>query len=44
MLWAFGHTALAAMAAVLTLLMIYMHRENIARLRSGTESKIGAKK
>jgi acyl phosphate:glycerol-3-phosphate acyltransferase len=42
-LWAFGHTALAALSACLTLLMIYMHRENIKRLRAGTESKIGAK-
>jgi glycerol-3-phosphate acyltransferase PlsY len=44
MLWAFGHTALAALFAILTLLMFYMHRENIKRLRAGTESKIGAKK
>jgi glycerol-3-phosphate acyltransferase PlsY len=44
MLWAIGHTALAALFAVLTLLLLYMHRENIARLRAGTESKIGAKK
>lgn len=43
MLWALGHTALAALAALLTLLMFYMHRENIKRLLSGTESKIGAK-
>jgi acyl phosphate:glycerol-3-phosphate acyltransferase len=44
MLWAFGHTALTALFAILTLLMFYMHRENIARLRAGTESKIGAKR
>jgi glycerol-3-phosphate acyltransferase PlsY len=44
MLWAFGHTALAALFVLLTLLLIYMHRENIKRLRVGTESKIGAKK
>jgi acyl phosphate:glycerol-3-phosphate acyltransferase len=44
MLWAFGQTALAALSAVLTLLLFYMHRENIRRLRAGTESKIGAKK
>jgi glycerol-3-phosphate acyltransferase PlsY len=43
-LWGFGHPALAALFAVLTLLLIYMHRENIARLRAGTEGKIGAKK
>ena len=28
--------------AVLTLLLFYMHRENIKRLVAGTESKIGA--
>ena len=43
-LWAFGHTALAALFALLTLLLIYMHRENIRRLQAGTEGKIGAKK
>jgi glycerol-3-phosphate acyltransferase PlsY len=43
-LWWFGHPALAALFAVLTLLLFYMHRENIARLRAGTEGKIGAKK
>lgn len=44
MLWAFGHSALAVLLSVLTLLLIYMHRENIKRLQAGTESKIGAKK
>jgi acyl phosphate:glycerol-3-phosphate acyltransferase len=44
MLWAFSQTALAALSVVLTLLMLYMHRENIRRLRAGTESKIGARK
>lgn len=44
MLWAFGHSALAVLFSVLTLLLIYMHRENIRRLQAGTESKIGAKK
>jgi len=28
---------------VLTLLLFYMHRENIARLRAGTEGRIGQK-
>jgi acyl phosphate:glycerol-3-phosphate acyltransferase len=37
----FGHLALASLFAVLTLLLFYMHRENIRRLRAGTESKIG---
>jgi len=44
MLWALSHTALAALSALLTLLLFYTHRENIARLRAGSESKIGAKK
>jgi len=42
-LWWFGHLALASLAAVLTLLLFYMHRENIRRLQSGTESRIGQK-
>lgn len=32
-----------AMVAFMTLLIIWRHRENIARLRAGTESRIGAK-
>jgi glycerol-3-phosphate acyltransferase PlsY len=43
-LWWFGHLALASLFAVLTLLLFYMHRENISRLQAGTEGKIGAKK
>ena len=43
-LWWFGHPALASLFAVLTLLLFYMHRENIARLQAGTEGKIGQKK
>jgi acyl phosphate:glycerol-3-phosphate acyltransferase len=42
-LWWFGHPALAALFAVLTLLLFYMHRENIKRLQAGTESRIGEK-
>ncbi|GLR84797.1 glycerol-3-phosphate acyltransferase [Bradyrhizobium iriomotense] len=42
-LWWFGHLALASLAAVLTLLLFYMHRENIKRLQSGSESRIGQK-
>src|SRR5215475_6975073 len=42
-LWWFDHVALAALFAVLTLLLFYMHRENIKRLQSGTESRIGQK-
>ena len=40
-LWWFGHPALAALFAVLTLLLFYMHRENIRRLQAGTEGRIG---
>jgi acyl phosphate:glycerol-3-phosphate acyltransferase len=42
-LWWFGHLALAALFAVLTLLLFYMHRENIRRLTAGTEGRIGQK-
>jgi glycerol-3-phosphate acyltransferase PlsY len=42
-LWWFGHPALASLFAVLTLLLFYMHRENIKRLQAGTEGRIGAK-
>jgi glycerol-3-phosphate acyltransferase PlsY len=42
-LWWFGHPALAALSALLTILLFYMHRTNIQRLLSGTEGKIGQK-
>jgi glycerol-3-phosphate acyltransferase PlsY len=42
-LWWFGHPALASLFAVLTLLLFYMHRENIGRLQAGTEGRIGQK-
>jgi glycerol-3-phosphate acyltransferase PlsY len=42
LLW-FGHPALASLFAVLTLLLFYVHRENIRRLLAGTEGKIGQK-
>src|SRR6201996_5607115 len=42
-LWWFGHATLAMLFALLSLLLIYMHRENIRRLRAGTEGKIGQK-
>ena len=42
-LWWFGHPALAALFAVMTLLLFYAHRENIKRLRAGTEGRIGQK-
>jgi len=40
-LWWFANAALAALFALLTLLLVTMHRENIRRLRAGTEGKIG---
>jgi acyl phosphate:glycerol-3-phosphate acyltransferase len=43
LLWWFGHLALAGLFAVLTLLLFYMHRENIKRLMAGTEGRIGQK-
>ena len=42
-LWWFGHPALASLCAVLTMLLFYMHRENIKRLQAGTEGRIGAR-
>ena len=42
-LWWFGHAALASLFVVLTLLLFYMHRENIKRLLAGNEGKIGQK-
>jgi glycerol-3-phosphate acyltransferase PlsY len=42
-LWWFGHPALASLFVVLTLLVFYIHRENIKRLQAGTEGKIGQK-
>jgi acyl phosphate:glycerol-3-phosphate acyltransferase len=42
-LWWFGHPALASLSVVLTLLLFYMHRENIKRLQAGTEGRIGEK-
>jgi acyl phosphate:glycerol-3-phosphate acyltransferase len=43
-LWWFGTYALAGLFAVLTMLLWYMHRENIKRLQAGTEGRIGGKK
>jgi acyl phosphate:glycerol-3-phosphate acyltransferase len=42
-LWWFDHPALAALFAVMTLLLFWVHRENIKRLQAGTEGKIGQK-
>jgi glycerol-3-phosphate acyltransferase PlsY len=43
MLWALGLRAEAALFVLLAALVAFMHRANIARLRAGTESKIGSK-
>jgi acyl phosphate:glycerol-3-phosphate acyltransferase len=40
-LWWFDQAVLAALFAAMTLLLIFMHRENIQRLLAGTEGKIG---
>src|SRR5947209_15495266 len=42
-LWWFGHPALASLFVVLTLLVFYIHRENIKRLQAGSEGRIGQK-
>jgi len=42
-LWWFGQLALAALGALLTMLLFYMHRENIKRLQAGKEGRIGEK-
>ena len=42
-LWWYGHLALAALSALLTVLLFYMHRANISRLMASTEGRIGQK-
>ena len=44
-IWAvlLGYGSTFVLAAVLTLLIYWRHRENIARIRAGTESKVGQK-
>ncbi len=41
-LWWFGHPALASLFVVLTLLLFWKHSENIKRLQTGTEGRIGS--
>jgi glycerol-3-phosphate acyltransferase PlsY len=43
MLWWVGETVLAIVALLMTALLLWKHRANIARLIAGTEPKIGAK-
>jgi glycerol-3-phosphate acyltransferase PlsY len=42
-LWWYASPQLAILATVMTVLLWYMHRDNIKRLQAGTEGKIGAK-
>ncbi len=42
-LWWAGETTLAIVASLMTALLLWKHRANIARLMAGTEPKIGAK-
>lgn len=42
-LWWFSEPKLTSLFVVLTLLLFYMHRENIKRLQSGQEGRIGEK-
>jgi glycerol-3-phosphate acyltransferase PlsY len=42
-LWGFGHGEQAPVIAMMAALLWWKHRENIARLISGTESRIGQK-
>ncbi len=41
--WALGFTGLVPMLATITVLVLWLHRENIARLRAGTEPRVGQK-
>jgi glycerol-3-phosphate acyltransferase PlsY len=41
--WALGHPSLALLLGILSAMLWFMHRANIARLCAGTEGKIGAK-
>ncbi|MEQ1717507.1 MAG: glycerol-3-phosphate acyltransferase, partial [Hyphomicrobium sp.] len=43
LLWLWGQTVFAGAAAFMTLLLLWKHRSNIQRLRSGEEPRIGAK-
>lgn len=41
--WAFGFSAYVPVLAALAVLVLFLHRANIARLRNGTEPRIGKK-
>ncbi|MFO1125645.1 MAG: glycerol-3-phosphate 1-O-acyltransferase PlsY [Methylocystis sp.] len=42
-LWMFGHSSEAFVVAMMTAIVFYRHRDNIARLRDGSETRIGQK-
>lgn len=42
--WLFGWSAILPVVTAIGLLLIWRHRENIARLYAGTESRLGQKK
>jgi glycerol-3-phosphate acyltransferase PlsY len=42
--WAFGYGAYVPVLAVLAALVLFLHRANIARLRAGTEPRVGGSK
>lgn len=41
--WHQGHSMLALLFLVMTVLLVFMHRGNIMRLKAGTEGRIGEK-
>ena len=41
--WAIGRPELVPVLGAITLIVVFLHRANIARLRAGTEPKIGRK-
>ncbi|MCW1402840.1 glycerol-3-phosphate 1-O-acyltransferase PlsY [Novosphingobium sp. MW5] len=42
--WLLGYPAFVPVLAILAVLVIWLHRANIARLSAGTEPKVGSKK
>jgi len=42
--WATGHAEFAPVLAVIAAAVLFLHRANIARLRAGTEPRIGGSK
>jgi len=42
--WALGYPGVAPYLVAVAAIVIWLHRANIARLRDGTEPRLGAKK